>query len=342
MPRRLFHMMYVLLGLLGIVVLLVLGFLFIGKQPSIAGHDYGMTFSRVYARDDLKLDPNAVLDAAIHDLHIDRFRIPVYWKFVEPTKGEWDFTDIDHDIKTVTGNGAYVVIALGEKVPRWPECWTPDWWKKLPTDQQQAETLNYLQTIVERYRDNPRVIGWQVENEPHFEYGDCPKTDPDFHRQEIALVRKVDPYRHVYTTDSGELSLWTSFGSSIDQLGVSVYRVVRSPLFGTWSYWFLPPGFYKAKADLLRPFGVPPIYVSEFQMEPWNNKPLLDTPIDDQLKTFDINRMRANIQFAKHMGISTIDFWGVEWWYWMKTTQKHPEFWEEAKTIWAHGIDPNL
>jgi L-ribulose-5-phosphate 3-epimerase UlaE len=44
--------------------------------------------------------------------------------------------------------------------------------------------------------------------------------------------------------------------------------------------------------------------------------------------------MRQNIDFAKNMGISPIDLWGIEWWYWMKEKHDRPEFWNEAKRVY--------
>lgn len=328
-------MLHIFLGAIGIVVIVIACYLFIPtKPPADAKVEYGMTFSRPYAQNDLGVDPDAVLTSALDELHIRQFRIGAYWKYIEPTQGTFDFKDLDKDIEAIRARNGTVMLAIGQKAPRWPECWQPDWWNRLEPSEQREATLTMIKIVVERYRGNSSVIAWQIENEPHFEYGECGKTDPKLHQEEVALVRQLDPTRPITTTDSGELSLWLGFGKIVDRLGVSVYRVVRNPLFGTWRYFFLPPSFYRHKADLLSVFGVPSTYVSEFQMEPWNNKPLLETEIGDQLKTFDLKQMKANIAYARMMGLSPVDFWGVEWWYWMKTTQGHPEFWEEAKGIW--------
>ncbi|MEK7084566.1 MAG: hypothetical protein AAB932_04995, partial [Patescibacteria group bacterium] len=254
----------------------------------------------------------------------------------ERDPGRWDFSDLDRDIEEIGKRGGKVLLAIGEKLPRWPECWGPSWWKKLPRDAQRSLTLKYLKTIVERYHNNPTVIAWQVENEPHFQYGDCPTPDHGFIKQEIALIRRLDSSRKISTTDSGELSLWMTLGSSVDELGVSVYRVVRNPIFKDWNftYWWIPPYFYGRKATIARPFGVKKIYVSEFQMEPWSHRSLLETPLDDQLSTMDVTRMKSNFSFAERMGMPAVDFWGIEWWIWMKEKHDHPEFVEEAKRFW--------
>lgn len=294
--------------------------------------DFGVTFSRPYARDELGLDADAILRAALDDLKIRRFRLGTYWKFLQPTPENWNFGELDHDIQEISARQGKIVLAIGQKTPRWPECWAPDWWKKQDTQQQRQALFDYLTTLVTRYKNNSTIIAWQVENEPRFSWGDCGAVDTTLLHEEFALVRQLDPTRPIASTDSGELSWWRGFEKNVDMLGVSVYRVVQHPLIGTWHYSFLLPSFYRRKALLLSVFHIPLIYISEFQMEPWSNQPLLQTSLNEQFKTFSLSDMKKNIEYAKRMRLSPIDFWGLEWWYWMKE-QGHPEFWEEAKKI---------
>jgi hypothetical protein len=330
-------MLLFLVSLIALAATLALAFLFVGWPALAKNVEYGMTVSRPYA-EELGLNADHVLQVALDDVGIRRFRIPAYWKFLEPQPGQWDFANLDKDLGEITKRNGHVVLAIGEKQPRWPECWEPGWWKTLSLDEQRKATLKYLETVVTRYRSNSTIIAWQVENEPHFSYGDCKETDPDFLKEEIALVRGLDPTRPVYTTDSGELSLW-NFGDLVDKLGVSVYRVVRNPMFGSHNvrYWFVPPYLYTRKADILSLFGLKGIYVSEFQMEPWSNTDLPHTPIADQLTSMNLKQMQSNFWFAERMGVDTIDFWGVEWWVWMNDQWGHPEFLQAAKEFWkAH------
>lgn len=335
MTGRLILFLKYCLAVLAVVAAATLIFLFVGWPRESANIDYGITFSRPYAALELKIDADELLKKALDDLGIRKFRLAAYWKFIQPNQYEWNFKDLDKDISAISGRQGKVLLAIGEKLPRWPECWGPDWWKQLPRDEQRAHTLRYIETVVRRYRDNPTIEAWQIENEPHFKYGDCPKADPDFLVNEIALVKALDPTRLVVTTDSGELSTWTDFGKKVDALGVSVYRVVVNPYFGIWRYWFVPPYLYQRKALLTSLFGIKKVFISEFQMEPWSNVSLPQTPLDEQLKTFDIKQMRANFDFAKRARLSPVYFWGLEWWYWMKETQGHSEFWEEAKEFFA-------
>lgn len=313
-------------------------FLWIATEPKQLDHiEYGVTFSHVYAEEELGLKADEVLRGALDDLGLRRFRIPVYWERVQPTTSTWHFEDLDNDLGMIQARHGKVILAIGEKVPRWPECWEPDWWKLLPREQQRQETIKYLTTLVTRYRSHPAIYAWQVENEPYFPYGDCPFPDLSFFRKETELVRRLDSQHPIFTTDSGESSPWIYFGKKVDALGVSVYRVINSPILGIWRYWFVPNLSYARKASIARWFGASPVYVSEFQMEPWSNQPLPQTPIVEQLKTFDLKQMRANFSFAQNMRISPIDFWGVEWWYWMKEKQGHSEFWEEARRFLSNN-----
>ena len=86
----------------------------------------------------------------------------------------------------------------------------------------------------------------------------------------------------------------------------------------------------KNNLRLISPF-VNETFVSEFQMEPWAEDSLTVTPIPEQFKTFDIKQMERNFDFADRMRINEIYFWGVEWWYWMKTKQRDDRFWNTAK-----------
>jgi len=328
-------MLLFVVSLIALVATGVLAYLFIGWPRKTQGVTYGMTVSRPYA-ESLGLDAGHVLRVSMDDLGIRRFRIPAYWNALEPTQGSWNFAPLDTDLQEIGARNGSVVLAIGNKLPRWPECWQPTWWKTLSKEEQGAATLKYLETVVMRYRDDKTITAWQVENEPHFSYGDCTETDPDFLKKEIGLVRGLDPTRPIYTTDSGELSLWL-LGNMVDKLGVSVYRVVRNPMLGSFNvrYWFVPPYLYAHKANILKFFGLKEAYVSEFQMEPWSNTDLPHTAIDDQLSSMNVEQMRSNFWFAERMGMKTIDFWGVEWWVYMAEQHHHPEFLQAAKEFWT-------
>lgn len=294
----------------------------------------GVTFSQTYAAS-LGLNWREVLAATLDDLDVRHLRIPAYWSIVEPTQNAFDWSTIDFQMDEIARRQATATLAIGLKLPRWPECWMPAWAKTLPTTDERAARLNYLRAAVERYKDHPALTTWQVENETFFAFGECPKPSRAFLKEEIALVRSLDPNHPVVTTDSGELATWLQTGPLVDRLGVSVYRVVRNPWGSAWTYDWIPPYWYARRAALLTPLLNGPLYVSEFQMEPWVTKGITATPLDEQFETFPLSRMQKNFHFAERMRITDISFWGVEWWWWMKTQHNDARFWETAKAFFT-------
>ena len=88
-------------------------------------------------------------------------------------------------------------MAVGRRLPGWPECHTPDWADKLPLDQQKIKLLSYIETVVNRYKKSPAIRYWQVENEAFLAFFSgalCGRYSgglDDFLKEEISLVRKT-------------------------------------------------------------------------------------------------------------------------------------------------------
>jgi hypothetical protein len=291
----------------------------------------GVTFSSPYAKE-LGLDPDQALAATLDDLKVRHFRIPAYWSLLESKKGEWDWTWLDRELDDIAARGGTGTLAIGQKLPRWPECWIPAWAMKLSETEREEALDVYLTAVVKRYQRHAAVTAWQVENEANFPFGTCPKYRETLLDDELSLVRSLDASKPILTTDSGELSFW-SVGKRVDRLGTSVYRVVIGPL-GIFRYDFVPPQLYLRKAQLLSwLIGIKGVYVSEFQMEPWVETVIPEATLAEQFRTMDLTDFKRNAAFSQRMGMDRIDYWGVEWWWWLKTTQQHPEFWEFAKTL---------
>jgi GH35 family endo-1,4-beta-xylanase len=225
-----------------------------------------------------------------------------------------------------------VILAVGAKLPRWPECWIPQWASHQSKRGEREARLKYIQETVNRYKDHSALTAWQVENEALFPFGVCPKPSRSFLKQEIELVRQLDIRHPINTTDSGELSTWLLVGSLVDRLGISTYRIVTTFWGATWEYTWIPPYWYARRATLVKPF-VKDVYVSEFQMEPWAEDSLTVTPLSEQFETFSIKQMERNFTFAERMRFNEIYFWGVEWWWWMKVKHNDDRYWNVAKSF---------
>lgn len=314
---------------LGAALIFIFAYFFIGWPAVNSSTVYGVTWSKNFA-EFLGLNSTDGLRAVLDELQVKHVRIPVYWTEVEEERGTFTTEWLKQQLDLIAAYRGTATLVVGAKQPRWPECWIPDWVKKLPLQEQQMVQLNYLHEIKQQFDQHSAVVAWQVENEPDLKFGDCPPQDKKFVEQEMALMHQTS--HPVYTTASGELSSWMGYVGHTDGVGVSVYRVVTTERGGVFKYFFLPPWFYQRKALLIQWF-TGPIYISEFQMEPWINGNIVEQSPEQQFRTFTIDQMKKNLWFAERTGFSHIDLWGAEWWYWMKTQKQHPEFWNMAKAF---------
>lgn len=296
----------------------------------------GATFSTIYAKD-LGLDWKEAYVAALDDLGIRLLRLPAYWNRIEPEPDVFDFSDLDWQLDQANRRGAKVILAVGRKLPRWPECHVPRWAVGMNEDLVQTRILGMIEKVVSRYAKNSAVTAWQVENEPFFDFGECPPADVDFLKKEIALVRSLDD-RPIVISESGELSTWVRAGSLADILGVSTYRIVWSRFTG-YFYWPITPRVYRDRAAAVAPL-TEKVIITELQGEPWTTQPIISMPIAQQLKLMNPDRLRTNVVFARKIGFSEAYLWGVEWWYWLKR-QGRPGMWEAAKTMFAPSVNGN-
>ena len=335
--QKAFQIFLYIVGALLSLVVLVFIYINLPVKASNAGAKIGVTFSALYA-DQIGLKWKDVYLAMLGDLKINEVRLPVYWDRVEITEGQYDFADLDWQLAQAQSYGAKITLVIGQKVPRWPECYVPKWVGSDPSNLDQArlkeKLLAFEDVVVNRYKNNhPEIIRWQVENEPFLDFGICSKVNPDLLDSEIANVRKLDNTRPIVITDSGELSLWINAASRADVFGTTMYREVYSAKMGHWRYP-IGPNFFKIKQLIIKLFAHQDnAVVIELQGEPWVGGWTTDPPIETQLASMNAATLVDNVEFAKKTGMSEIYVWGVEWWYWMKTTQNNPTLWETAKSL---------
>ncbi len=326
--------LYTLLSILVLIAFIL--FFFVGTPPATETA-YGFTWSVPYAQS-LGLDPDTGLETALQDLRPDRIRIPAYWSMIEAESGSYDFSSLDRQLEIAARYDTPVILAIGSRVPRWPECWEPEWVTEISdVSERHTVQLAYLKTLYERYQNHPTIAAWQVENEAFYDYyAACPGLTRGIVVDEMRYVRSQEAAREtprpVYTGDSGEWSLWLGFAGETDGVSITTYRTIATKNFGTLRHWYITPMTYWRKAQLLRPF-IGKTFVGELQMEPWTTLGILKTPLEKQFDTFSLEQMGENLEYAKRMGMPAVDFWGVEWWLWMKETQDHPEFWEMGKAF---------
>lgn len=340
-----------LLLILLVAALLFAGYLFIGKAPEPEKITWGVNFSKQHAQN-LGLDWKKTYLALLDDLGAKNMKIAADWDLLEPQKDKYQFEDLDWQIKESEKRNANIILIIGMKTSRWPECHIPDWAKSLDKENQQKKILEIIEKIVSRYNKDKGITIWQVENEPFFPFGECPWVDKGFLKKEVSLVKSLDNnQRLVLLSDSGEGSFWFQAAYSGDIVGTTMYRKVWFSLpyflkkkfnwygdyYGVYVQYPLPPVFYWRKAEIINKIFGKKVISIELQAEPWGPKLLYDLPIKEQEKTMNPEQFISNIEYAKKTGLKEFYLWGGEWWYWMKEKQNKPEIWEEAKKLFKEN-----
>lgn len=316
-----------------IVIIIVLYFVF-GRNFQIKENPlFGVTFSKRQA-EALGLNWQENYLSLLDDLKVKIIRLPVYWDEVEPQMKEFYFTDLDWQIKQAEERGVDIVLVVGRKLPRWPECFAPNWLEELSDSAQKTKTLLMLAKVVKHFQGYENIKYWQLENEPFFPYGECPKRDKRFFDEELKLLRFLDK-RPILITDSGEWSLWWGISKRADIVGSTLYRVVWNKFPGYFKYP-IPPIYYQIRANIVKYlFNKDKFIISELQAEPWGPKLIHELSYEEQMKSMNIKQFLENVEYARQVGFSEIYLWGSEWWYWLKTKRGDNTIWQAAKLIFA-------
>lgn len=330
---RLFRM--ILLVTFAIVILpFVLFFIFRPKtQDSIT---YGANFSKKYA-EELGLVWQEAYLAVLDDLGARNLRLIAYWDEVEAERDVYNFDDVRWQLDEAQKRGASVIMVIGRKVPRWPECFEPEWWKDLDNEEiKKIELYEYVEQAASALLVYDNIVMWQVENEPFFQFGICEDIKKETVEEEIRIVRSLDS-RPILIQDSGEGGYWFPSYRMGDYLAISMYRKIWydfwKVLLGRSIYFKYPLAHwtYKIKADLTR---VPyqKIIVTELQAEPWG--PDINSNLSEKEKAKSMSRTDFidTINYAQKAGFKDFYFWGVEWWLWEKT-HGEPYFWDTGRAL---------
>lgn len=336
--KKIIHKLFLFaIGLsLGIVFLAYLGQFIFNKTFDFPQKiTYGVTFSPKYA-EYLSLDWKPVYMKILDELNVRNLRIPTYWSDIEGKMGEFNFKDVDFMINQAEKRKAKVILVVGFRQPRWPECYIPFWARRLSLQEKRSHILQFIQKTVERYEDREIIWAFQVENEPFLMFfgEDCDRGDEVFLETEVNLVRNLSK-KSIIVSDSGELGNWVIPMQLSDIFGTTLYRDVYNSLMGNFSYPILPY-FYNLKSQIIRNIFAKnnqKTIIVELQAEPWIGTDDLRNNPQEQAQFFPVNKLKGYIDYAEKSGFDSQYLWGVEWWYWMKE-HNNPQYLEFAKTLW--------
>lgn len=318
-----------------IILILIILYAFFSYAKKVEKPEYGVSFNTVYA-EELGLNWKTVYDAIIQDLEVKRIRLAAHWNMIEPNNEEFNFAELDYQIMQAQEHDIDIVLAVGKRLPRWPECHIPEWALNLNKEEQEQEILQYITTVVSRYKEYDVIKVWQVENEPFlsvFAKDHCYYFDKEFLKKEVELVRELDEKdRLILITDSGELSTWRKAFGIGDMFGTTMYVYSWNALMGEFRNPFLP-GFFTLRQNILKLFHPnTEAIIAELALEPWLDKPVIKEQTAIQIRRMSPEKFDTVIEFAKQTGMKTQYLWGAEWWYYMKL-QDEPWYWERAKEL---------
>ncbi len=336
-PRRYSRLKWVLTWVGGAIaifwlasILLMANFCRVHRaEPEVIGVSFSQKQAERYG-----VDWRQNYTALLEDLKFKNLRIAAYWDRLEPRQGEYDFSELDWMVAEASKAGAKLTVVVGQKNIRYPECYYPAWLDSNDKPLAQSQARQMVTKVVERYANSPTIEAWQVENEFLLHsFGECPAQNLTRQqlKDEIAIVRKIDPGKPIVLTQSDQLG-FPVFGPFGDYFGFSMYRWSYREGFGYFRY--PQPGLYNWwKASWVEALTGQEVKVHELQAEAWGKTGNEYLPLEEQYKTMNPAQFRDNVQYARDTQIRRIDLWGAEWWYWLKVSKDQPAMWDEVKAL---------
>jgi len=340
----------VLAGKIIATILIILGISWLGiidysrnmpLNPS-QNIEWNVTFSARFSRQ-LGLNWRENFKAILDELKPSKIRLVAYWDEIEKQEKAFDFSETDWLIEKSKEKNIPIVLVIGKKVPRWPECYEPDWVKNFTSNEiKEQKLLEYIKEIVNHYKNVDNLYAWQVENETFLPFGACQGINEATLKKEIETLRFLDSKHPIIITDSGEFGLWYKAAQLGDIFGTTLYRNVYNnfvgPVLGNIEYP-ISPAYFKIKEKIIR-FLINDyskrFIVIELQAEPWSHLMLKDISYAEQMRLFSFDYFVNTIKYAKEAGFNEYYLWGAEWWYNLKHNQNDSRYWDFAKTLLNH------
>jgi hypothetical protein len=269
-------------------------------------------------------------------------RLGAYWNRVEPRPNAWDSRELDTHLEAAERAGKRVVLAVGAvKNFGYPEFFVPAHHLRQPLRERSLVTpethpvllsgaAGFIKRIVERYRDSPAVVAWQLEHEAvdplGFEHSW--RLSVQFVERELEALRAADSSRPVVmngylpTSLPERLVQWWRTRPQGDSLAVAArYADIvgldyypRHAVAGIGSRTL----YLGRECRAIKHPGKR-LMVSEGQAEPWETSTTPPNPENGLMYSCPPDQMIRNYNSA--MGWSRPEsplyaylFWGAEYW----------------------------
>ncbi len=285
--------------------------------------ELGVSFSIKTCRD-YGIDWEECLQSLI-DIGIRRFRIMSYWDSHEAVENIVDFALLDKQLEIIANSGARVTLCVGMRQPRWPETHVPQWALDLPEDERIEKYYLYHQTVIDRYKGNPVIESWQLENEFwNKSFGQNNTFSRRRLKKEFSMIRNSDPSRPIIMSLANTFG-YPLFGPKPDLYGTTMYLVQYEK--GRYTKTKFRPWYFRVRRALVKAISFRSLIIHELQAEPWGPKANWEMDDSEQAKSMGQEQIKKCIAFARRSGIKYTDLWGAEWWYWRKTKSQDMALW---------------
>jgi hypothetical protein len=299
--------------------------------------EQGVTFVPDYAWG-LGVSPEQTMDA-LNSIGVRNYRLVSYWSDYERAPGHYDFSQLDWQFKKAEQVHAKVILTLGLRQPRWPECHMPDWARQLPPEQWHAKLADYITAVIERYKDSPALGSYQLENEFFLKgFGICEQIPGSMTRERLVneynLVKKLDPSRQVIIPRSQNALGYPLGQPQPDEFSISIYKRVWDANFSKrYLEYPFPAWYYAFLAGSQKMITGKDMMIAELQAEAWppNGQTITETSLAEQNKSIDAKRLEARFEFGHNTGMRQIYLWGAEYWYYRMVVLHDPSLWNVAE-----------
>ncbi|MEI9913946.1 MAG: beta-galactosidase [Candidatus Saccharibacteria bacterium] len=339
-PRNYWHknLWHKIVSVVVIILVIIIGIMYGIARWYIYSESHiplqlGVSFDPDYATS-LGINPQQTMKALI-DIGVKQFRLDSQWSDMEPSPGVYNFSTLDWEMQYAAQAHAKVILVLGLRQPRWPECYAPTWAQSEPQSVWQPQLENFMSKVVERYKNDPALESYQVENEYFLKgFGICTNYSRSRLVSEYDLVKRLDPNHTVIVGRSNNAIGFPVGQPTPDEFSISVYkRVWDAGVTHRYLEYPYPAWYYAFVAGVQKIFFHRDMIIGELQAEAWppNGQTIPNTSLAEQNKSIDATRLTNRFKFGEATGMRDIVMWGAEYWYYRDVKLHDPSLWNVAK-----------